>query len=165
MSSVTRIAAAVTGCAVALCAGIPLAGAAENVTVTLDKNKVHWGDTVKVSVKGLDATKGYYLLFCENGPDGFPICVKNGKNPKSHLRLNNNVTDSGAFRISPRGTAQAQLQITKWDTTATGPIPNPLRITCALGCRVAVTYDHPTSSRVGAALTPEVLGQAKITVK
>lgn len=165
MKAMRRLTAAVSAVMVACSMGAPLAGAAERIYVSLDKNTVRWGESVNVSVKGLDAKKGYYLLFCENGPDGFPICVKNGKNPKAHLRLNNNVTDSGAFRIKDNGTARAELQITSLDTTMTGPYPNPFRITCALGCRVAVTYDHPTSAQLGSSVVPKVLGQAAITVK
>jgi len=114
----------------------PFAGppaAASGPTITLDKTTVSWGDTVNVTVTGLDATKGYYLLFCESQPKQFPICVKNGKNPKSHLRVNNNVTDKEGVRIDKQGVARSPLEITKKDTTLTGPVPNPFVTTCAAG--------------------------------
>ena len=142
------------------------AAAASGPTITLDKTTVSWGDTVNVTVTGLDTTKGYYLLFCESQPKQFPICVKNGKNPKSHLRVNNNVTDKEGVRIDKQGVARSPLEITKKDTTLTGPVPNPFVITCAAGCRIALTYDHPTSSKTaGAPLVPMLLADTPITVK
>ena len=123
------------------CGSVTTSVPADSGAITLDKDTVSWGDTVNVTVTGLDTTKGYYLLFCEAHPKKFPICVKNGKNAKSHLRINNNVTDAGGVRINKDGVATSPLEITKKDTTLTGPVPNPFVITCATGCRIALTYD------------------------
>lgn len=135
------------------------------VSLKLSKTTVTWGETIDVNVSNLKGNEGYYLLFCEAEPKDFAICVKNGKNPLSHRRISNNVTDEDAIRIAPNGTAAGKLQITKKDTTLTGPVPNPFQITCVAGCRVAVTYDHPTSSKKGDALVPQVLASTPITVK
>lgn len=160
-----KAAATISSSALALGLFATTAWAAPAATITLDKDTVSWGDTVNVTVTGLDTTKGYYLLFCEAHPKKFPICVKNGKNAKSHLRINNNVTDAGGVRINKDGVATSPLEITKKDTTLTGPVPNPFVITCATGCRIALTYDHPTSAKEAKATVPMLIADTPITVK